>query len=122
MSDGQGAARGRPMVQPWVSLQLPCLQSSCCTRCGESCCTGRGHSVVILDGASADADRTDDFSFGGLKRKASGESDESTVGYLDVEQRASRLGELADRSGCHVEVPGSAGLLDGNVNAAEPCS
>src|SRR5581483_7086420 len=88
MRRGAAAARKRPM-------SLSGKESA------QGGCARDGYGVVILDRITRDADSADDLASAVAQRYAAGEADQAAVGVLDVEQRAARLGELADISGVH---------------------
>jgi hypothetical protein len=76
--------------------------------------------VVLFAGTAADTDRADDFAIL-FQRDAAGEDhDAAVVGGIDAEELAAGLGVGGEVFGGGVEGAGGVGLLDRDVDAAEP--
>src|SRR6478609_3946259 len=82
--------------------------------------SGLGDGVVIVDSTSADPDRSDDVTAVVAQRNTTGEGDQPAVGYFDVVEGATGLGQNTQLTGVHVEQARGLGLLDGDVDAAKP--
>ena len=75
-----------------------------------------GNNLVILHSASWHSNAADHLTRAIGERQSSREGDQTIVGVLDVEERAPRLGETADRLGVHLEEGGGLGFLHGYVH------
>jgi hypothetical protein len=113
LSGGEGAP-GRSSVSRDYATRSgwPCSAPEC----------GRARArdgMIILDGGARDADRLDDAAIATHEGHAAGESDEVTIGDLDLVERSSRLGEFTKRSSWEVEEADGTGLLDSDVDATQ---
>src|SRR5205807_10342908 len=105
---------GRRHDPGWSIRVVRAARGSECAR------AGFGDGLVLLAGAAADAEATDDFT-ALLEGDAAGEDhDLAVVGGGDAEELAAGLAEAGEILGGDVEGPGGPGLLDGDVDAAEP--
>src|SRR5574337_1851284 len=79
------------------------------------------YKVVVLYGAAADADRPDQNPLRVHNRQPTRKGDEPLITMLDPIERAAGLRQLADLSRRHRKEAGGFRLLEGDVDASDPC-
>src|SRR5665213_1298471 len=86
----------------------------------EGSCAGFGDCLVLFAGAAADAEAADDFAVLLEGDAACEDHHLAAVGGVDAEELVAGLGVFAECLGFDVEGARGPGLLDGDVDGAEP--
>lgn len=94
--------------------------SNCLQELANRLSSCRRNVVIILYRAPRDANTTDDVTVAVPDGYAARKRDQSTVGVLDVVQRAAWLRQVADFARGHVKHSGRSSLLDRNVDGPKP--
>ena len=76
--------------------------------------------MIVLDRAATHTDGADQDALLIDDGHATRKGDESAIGMLDAKEWSPRLGKGADLPGRHGEETGRLGLLDGDVDTADP--
>src|SRR6266508_2927167 len=80
---------------------------------------GGGDLVIVFHRAPANPDGSEQLAILD-DRQAAGKGNETAIRVLDAVERPARLRQLAELARAHGEEAGGPGLLDGDVDRADP--